>query len=161
MRPGDSRRSIRGISQEQSWRLSGITRPTKGRWGRPRGKNSSNLRRAATCSRTTWFGPKAWTIGSRRLTKRACSRTAAPRKRCQRGRNPPIRSRNPRPDTDVDLRIFRGNDANPFAFDNDLPQQNRNCRVEFVAPANDSYRVVVVNLGKGMANRCDVAIDVR
>jgi hypothetical protein len=65
------------------------------------------------------------------------------------------------PNTDVDLRVFRGNDANPFAFDNDVPQRNRNCRVEFVAPANDSYRVVVVNLGPGMANRCDVAIDVR
>jgi hypothetical protein len=66
-----------------------------------------------------------------------------------------------RPDTDVDLLIFQGNDANPFAFDKDLPQRNRNCRVEFVAPANDSYRVIVVNLGPGMANRCDVAIDVR
>jgi hypothetical protein len=66
-----------------------------------------------------------------------------------------------RQDTDVDLRIFRGNDAMPFAFDDRLPHQDRNCRVEFVVPANDSYRVVVVNLGPGMANRCDVAIDVR
>jgi hypothetical protein len=66
-----------------------------------------------------------------------------------------------RPDTDVDLRIFRGNDAMPFAFDNQRPHQDPNCRVEFVVPANDSYRVLVVNLGPGMANRCDVAIDVR
>lgn len=66
-----------------------------------------------------------------------------------------------RPDTDVDLFVFRGNDGGPFAFDRQLPQQNPNCRVEFVAPGNDSYRVVVVNLGPGMANRCDVVIDVR
>jgi hypothetical protein len=66
-----------------------------------------------------------------------------------------------RQDTDVDLRVFRGNDAMPFAFDDRLPHQDRNCRVEFAVPANDSYRVLVVNLGPGMANRCDVAIDVR
>jgi hypothetical protein len=66
-----------------------------------------------------------------------------------------------RPDTDVDLHIFRGNDANPIAVDVRLPHQDRNCRVEFVVPANDSYRILVVNLGPGVATRCDVAIDVR
>jgi GYF domain 2 len=66
-----------------------------------------------------------------------------------------------RPDTDVDLFVFRGNDGAAFAFDKQIPQLDRNCRVDFVVPANDSYRVVVVNLGPGVANRCDVAIDVR
>jgi len=33
--------------------------------------------------------------------------------------------------------------------------------VEFVVPANDSYRVTVVNLGPGVATRCNVAVDVR
>ena len=64
------------------------------------------------------------------------------------------------PNTDVDLRVFRGNDVMPFVFDDRLPQQDRNCRVEFVVPGNDSYRVLVVNLGPGMAKRCDVMIDV-
>jgi hypothetical protein len=69
------------------------------------------------------------------------------------------------PNTDVDLRIFRGNNAvpneHPIAFDDRLPQQDRNCRVEFVVPATDTYRVRVVNLGPGNANRCDVVIQVQ
>jgi GYF domain 2 len=69
------------------------------------------------------------------------------------------------PNTDVDLRIFRGNNAvpneHPFAFDDRLPQQNPHCRVEFVVPATDIYRVRVVNLGPGKANRCDVVIQVQ
>ena len=63
------------------------------------------------------------------------------------------------PNTDVDLRILRGNDQNPFAWDDRLPEQDRNCRVEFIVPATDSYVVRVVNLGPGMARTCDVRIE--
>ena len=65
------------------------------------------------------------------------------------------------PNTDVDLFVFRGNEPNALAADVLIPQINRNCRVEFVAPASAFYSVRVFNLGPGTANSCDVTIDVR
>ena len=66
-----------------------------------------------------------------------------------------------RPDTDVDLFIFRGNEKNTIWFDEDVPQNNRNCRVEFVVPTTGNYRIELKNLGPGMATRCDVRIEER
>jgi hypothetical protein len=67
------------------------------------------------------------------------------------------------PNTDVDLHIFRGNhqvpNEQPIAWDDRLPQEDRHCRVEFVVPANDTYRVQIVNLGPGMANSCVVNVE--
>ncbi|MBI2804609.1 MAG: DUF4339 domain-containing protein [Planctomycetes bacterium] len=63
--------------------------------------------------------------------------------------------------TDVDLHVFRGNEARPFIVDVDVPAQTRNCRVEFVVPANDSYKVRVHNVGPGVARRCEVTIEER
>ena len=62
------------------------------------------------------------------------------------------------PNTDVDLHVFRGNAGNPFIVDVRIPAQDRNCRVEFVVPANDSYKVQVVNLGPGTAISCAVSV---
>lgn len=63
------------------------------------------------------------------------------------------------PNTDVDLYIHRGNDPNPLVGDINVPQVNRNCRVEFVVPATGQYRVRVVNIGPGNVNQCDVRVD--
>lgn len=62
------------------------------------------------------------------------------------------------PNTDVDLHVFRGNAPNPFIVDVRIPIQDRHCRVEFVVPASESYKVQVVNLGPGIANSCAVSI---
>jgi hypothetical protein len=65
------------------------------------------------------------------------------------------------PNTNVDLMIFRGNEQNPnaaFVADRRLPQQDRNCRVEFIVPATGEYRLRVANFGPGMAN-CQVSVD--
>jgi hypothetical protein len=65
------------------------------------------------------------------------------------------------PNTDVDLHVFRGNALLPMAVDTRLPREDPNCRVEFVAPATDTYRIRVVNLGPGMARTCQVRIEER
>lgn len=69
------------------------------------------------------------------------------------------------PNTDVDLYVYRGNNGfpneMPLVSDIRLPQQDRNCRVTFIVPATDTYRVRVVNLGPGNANSCIVQIDER
>jgi hypothetical protein len=63
-------------------------------------------------------------------------------------------------DTDVDLYVHRGNDPNPTVMDINVPQFNRNCRVEFVVPQTGQYRVRVVNIGpRGVATRCQVRVD--
>jgi hypothetical protein len=66
----------------------------------------------------------------------------------------------PFPNTDVDLYVFRGNNGvageQPIAADVRLPAEDRNCRVEFVVPATDTYRIRVANLGPGFANLCTV-----
>jgi hypothetical protein len=62
------------------------------------------------------------------------------------------------PLTDVDLYVFRKNQAGAIALDTAIPQVNRNCRVEFVVPATDTYIVRLVNLGPGIANSCSVTI---
>jgi hypothetical protein len=65
------------------------------------------------------------------------------------------------PFTDVDLLVFRGIEQNParaFVADRRLPQVDRNCRVEFVVPATDNYRIRIANLGPGMANSCQVSV---
>src|SRR5204862_494741 len=52
------------------------------------------------------------------------------------------------PNTIVDLMVFRGNEQNPnaaFIADRRLPQQDRNCRVEFIVPATGEYRLRVAN----------------
>ena len=63
--------------------------------------------------------------------------------------------------TDVDLLVFRGNAKDPFVTDVRRPNLDPNCKVVFDVPANDSYRVVVHNLGPGTARRCEVVIEVR
>lgn len=67
--------------------------------------------------------------------------------------------------TDVDLRVFRGAggaaNERPIAWYDRLPQVDRNCRVEFIVPATDTYRVRVANLGPGVANSCRVVIEER
>lgn len=65
------------------------------------------------------------------------------------------------PRTDVDLLIMRGNEqSNKNAFVRDIrtPNIDRNCRVEFVVPATDNYRVRVANLGPGAALACQVSV---
>ncbi len=69
------------------------------------------------------------------------------------------RNQTQRPDTDVDLLIYQGNEPNPRWVDVRLPNQDRNCRVEFVIPVTGMYRVGVHNLGPGTATRCDVRIE--
>ncbi len=65
--------------------------------------------------------------------------------------------------TDVDLYVFRGNNGVmneiPVVSDVRLPREDRNCRVEFIVPATDTYRVRVTNLGPGFANSCNVQIE--
>jgi hypothetical protein len=66
--------------------------------------------------------------------------------------------------TDVDLLIFRGGSPSPkeepVVADIRLPTpQDRNCRVEFVVPATDTYRIRVANLGPGVARTCVVNIE--
>jgi hypothetical protein len=63
------------------------------------------------------------------------------------------------PNTDVDLHVFRGNAVNPFLIDVRVPREDRHCRLEFVVPASDSYKVQVVNLGPGTANSCAVSVE--
>jgi hypothetical protein len=68
--------------------------------------------------------------------------------------------------TDVDLFVFRGSNGQPnerpVVFDDRLPTpQDRNCRVEFVVPATDTYRIRVANLGPGVARSCVVNIEER
>jgi hypothetical protein len=65
------------------------------------------------------------------------------------------------PDTDVDLFVFRRNQANAIAADTEVPQRDRNCRVEFIVPATDTYVIRLVNLGPGMARACNVTIEER
>jgi hypothetical protein len=64
------------------------------------------------------------------------------------------------PNTDVDLFVYRGNNAvggeQPIALDVRTPDVDRNCRVEFIVPATDTYRIRVLNLGPGFANSCTV-----
>jgi hypothetical protein len=63
------------------------------------------------------------------------------------------------PTTDVDLYVFQGNQRNALAADVAVPQQNRNCRVEFIAPVTGPYHVRVVNLGPFSATACHVRIE--
>ena len=63
------------------------------------------------------------------------------------------------PNTDVDLYVYQGNQLNPFAADILVPQQSRNCRVEFIAPVTGPYQVRVVNLGPFFAESCVVRIE--
>jgi hypothetical protein len=63
------------------------------------------------------------------------------------------------PQPDVDLYVHRLRDNQLVGADILVPAQNRNCRVEFVVPDNDTYRVRLVNLGPGMARRCNVRVD--
>ena len=65
------------------------------------------------------------------------------------------------PDTDVDLYVIRRNHPNPIAWDTEVPNFDRNCRVEFVVPATDTYVIRLVNLGPGMARSCNVTIEER
>jgi hypothetical protein len=67
------------------------------------------------------------------------------------------------PNTNIDLMVFRGGNANQnqtlsFQWDRRLPQQDRNCRLDFIVPANDVYWVRVANFGPGNANSCAVSV---
>jgi hypothetical protein len=69
----------------------------------------------------------------------------------------------PNPNTNVDVMVFRGGGMNQnqntaFQWDRRTPQQDRNCRLDFIVPANDTYWVRVVNFGPGMANACQVSV---
>lgn len=66
------------------------------------------------------------------------------------------------PKTDVDLYVHPTNNmAAIIAVDLNTPDINRNCRVEFIVPATQSYTVRLVNLGPGVANTCQVTIEER
>jgi hypothetical protein len=66
---------------------------------------------------------------------------------------------NTRPNMNVVLMVFRGNDLNnPFQ---QVPQVNQTCRAEFVIPSRDSYTVRVANFGPGAANTLNVTIEMR
>ena len=68
-----------------------------------------------------------------------------------------------RPDTDVDLYVFRGDkgapNEQPVKMDERIPRIDIHCRVEFVVPATDTYRVRVLNRGPGLARSCVVKIE--
>jgi hypothetical protein len=67
----------------------------------------------------------------------------------------------PNPNTNVDLMIFRGNEQNQknaFVADRRPPQQDRNCRVEFIVPNTENFRIRVANFGPGVAN-CQVSVE--
>ncbi|MSU80733.1 MAG: DUF4339 domain-containing protein [Gemmataceae bacterium] len=63
------------------------------------------------------------------------------------------------PQTDVNLLVYHGNDPNPRWIDVRLPNEDRNCRIEFVVPVTGFYRIAVHNVGPGMATRSDVRIE--
>lgn len=67
------------------------------------------------------------------------------------------------PNTDVNLWVLRGTNEvpneRPLIADERRPNEDRNCRVEFVVPANDVYRVRVINKGPGTARTCIVNIE--
>lgn len=66
------------------------------------------------------------------------------------------------PNTNVDLLVFRGNEQNQnnaFVSDRRQPAQDRNCRVEFIVPNTEDYRIRVANFGPGMANACQVSVE--
>ncbi len=68
----------------------------------------------------------------------------------------------PNPNTNVDLMVFRGNEQDQnraLHWDRRPPQVDRNCRLDFIVPANDMYRIRVANFGPGMANSCVVTVD--
>lgn len=65
------------------------------------------------------------------------------------------------PQTDVDLWVYQGNNPNPTWVDVRVPNEDRNCRVEFIVPVTGNYRIGVHNVGPGIANRCDVRIEER
>jgi hypothetical protein len=70
----------------------------------------------------------------------------------------------PNPNTNVDVMVFRGGGQNQpqnnsFQWDRRPPQEDRNCRLDFVVPANGVYWVRVVNWGPGVATSCLVSVD--
>ncbi|MBI1832415.1 MAG: DUF4339 domain-containing protein [Planctomycetes bacterium] len=68
-----------------------------------------------------------------------------------------------RPDTDVDLYVYRGDSSSPnekpVKMDDRRPNVDRHCKVEFVVAATDTYRVRVLNRGPGLARSCVVKIE--
>jgi hypothetical protein len=66
------------------------------------------------------------------------------------------------PNTNVDVMVFRGNEQDQnrsLHWDRRLPAgPDRNCRLDFIVPATDTYRIRVVNWGPGMANACHVHV---
>ncbi|HZZ78329.1 MAG TPA: DUF4339 domain-containing protein [Gemmataceae bacterium] len=67
------------------------------------------------------------------------------------------------PNTNVDLMVFRGGNANQnqnaaFQWDRRRPQEDRNCRLDFIVPANDTYWVRVANFGPGIVNSSAVSV---
>jgi hypothetical protein len=65
------------------------------------------------------------------------------------------------PKTDVNLLVFRGNSGQAFAKDVRPPQMDANCRVEFIVPATDTYRIQIVNDGPGIVTSSIVTITVQ
>lgn len=61
--------------------------------------------------------------------------------------------------TDVDLYVYRANENNPLIGDIRVPNEDRNCRIEFVVPQTGQYRVRIVNIGPGIARSCHVRIE--
>ena len=63
------------------------------------------------------------------------------------------------PQTDVDLRVFRGNEFGLLVGEDiRVPAQTRNCQVDFFVPATDTYVIQLENLGPGTAASCAVQI---
>jgi len=67
-------------------------------------------------------------------------------------------------DTDVDLYVFRGRNAvkgeKALAWDARTPDVDCNCYTELNVPADDTYRIVIINLGKGVAKKCSVKVEI-
>jgi len=59
----------------------------------------------------------------------------------------------------IDLYVYQGNQKVPLVFDNRFPNENRDCRVDFVVPMTGPYQVRVVNLGPFSADSCAVRIE--
>ena len=68
----------------------------------------------------------------------------------------------PNPDTDVNLFVHPKNDIKEtIVMDVNPPNVNRNCHVDFIVPATQSYTIRVVNLGPGTVPGCQVRIEER
>jgi predicted RNA-binding Zn-ribbon protein involved in translation (DUF1610 family) len=65
------------------------------------------------------------------------------------------------PTTDVNLIVFRGTMKDSLKSDMRPPGLDKNCFVEFIAPATDTYRISIENRGPGIARSCRVTVTVQ